>query len=152
MDPSKLYVPDPQKWMKFYKNMADGKIKLFSTNQIGGGLNSNSFIAPIDKYVGQSEQSPSTDQTPVKLVSTTEQFVDQAKQELKREGEDLKGVVKAMKSHKKKRRLAGRIVKRNKRSKTSNKARRKATKSGKKSNPMRKRARKQHLSRKDIFD
>ena len=94
MDPSKLYVSDPQKWVKFYKNIADGKIKLFSTNQVGGGEKFHSFIAPIDKYVRQSEKSSSTSQLPVKLVSSTEQIIDQAKQELKREGENLKEVKK----------------------------------------------------------
>ena len=47
MDPSKLYVLDRQKWVKFYKNLADGKIN-FSNNQIGGG--SGSVVAYMDKY------------------------------------------------------------------------------------------------------
>lgn len=48
MDPSKLYVLDRQKWVKFYKNLADEKINLFSNNQIGGG--SSSVVAYMDKY------------------------------------------------------------------------------------------------------
>lgn len=87
MDPSKLYVPDPQKWVKFYKNLADEKINLFSTNQIGGGP--SSFVASIVKYGDHlTTESAPPSKPAVKLVSSTEQIVDQAKSELTREGKD----------------------------------------------------------------
>ena len=98
MDPSKLYVPDPQKWVKFYKHLADGKINHYSINQIGEGENNQSPILTVDKYIDQSENK-STKQPALKLVSTTEQIVDQAKSELKREGEDLKMISRQLKSH-----------------------------------------------------
>ena len=153
MDPSKLYVPDPQKWVKFYKNMAEGKTKPFLTNQIGGGSTSKSFITLIDKNISQSEsqQSP-TSQLPIKLVSSTQQAVDQAKQELKREGEDLKEVVTAMKVHRTKRRSPGKVVKRKKAfnkkiKKGSRKSSKRVTKKKARRGP-----RKQSSSYRDIFD
>ncbi|MCG8113110.1 MAG: hypothetical protein N0E59_20355 [Candidatus Thiodiazotropha taylori] len=114
MNLSKLYVPDPQKWVRFYKHVAEGKIKLNSTNQMrGGGRVSHSFIAPIDKYLKQLEDSTST-LPPIKLVSSTEQIVDQAKSELKREGEDLKRVVQEIKSQTRSKHQTDKSVKRDK--------------------------------------
>ena len=106
MNPSKLYVPDPQKWVKFYKNLAEGKIQIKPTNQMrGGGRISHSFIAPIDKYLKECEEPKAS--TPVKLVSTTEQMVDQAKSELEREGRDLKTIAQAIKPQTKSKRRSG---------------------------------------------
>ena len=102
MNPENLYVPNPQKWVTFYKHLAEGKIKLHPPNQIGGGKKLNSFIAPVDKFVNQVENS-TIKQPSVNLVSTTEQMVDQAKSELKREGEDLKTLSQAIKNHNRKR-------------------------------------------------
>lgn len=97
MNPEKLYVPNPQKWITFYKRLADGKIKQYSVNQIGAGENHQSSILPVDKFISQSEVKLPK-QTALKLVSTTEQMVDQAKSELKREGEDLKMIPHILKS------------------------------------------------------
>lgn len=110
MNPSKLYVPNPQKWVKFYKHMADGKFRLHPTNQMGGGHAAQSFIAPIDKFVDQYDNS-TPKQPSLKLVSTTEQMVDQAKSELKREGEDLKTLAQAIKGQKRKRLQSGKTSK-----------------------------------------
>lgn len=110
MNPSKLYVPDPQKWVRFYKHVADGKIRLNSPNQIGGGNTAHSFIAPVDKFLKQYEDTLSKE-PPVKLVSTTEQMVDQAKSELQREGEDLKRITQALKSQTKQKRQSGKVSK-----------------------------------------
>ena len=83
--------------------MAEGKIKLHPPNRIGGGKKLNSFIAPVDKFVNQVE-TLTTKQPSVNLVSTTEQMVDQAKSELKREGGgDLKTLSRAIKNHNRKR-------------------------------------------------
>ncbi|OOZ35903.1 hypothetical protein [Solemya elarraichensis gill symbiont] len=77
MNPSKLYVPNPQKWVQFFDKMARGKLKW---GQHGGG--SVSRIIPMDQYI--SAQSDGQ-QFPVKIVSPAEQTVDQAKSELVRE-------------------------------------------------------------------
>lgn len=37
MNSSKLYVPDPQKWVYFYQHMAEGKIRFNSANQMREG-------------------------------------------------------------------------------------------------------------------
>lgn len=158
MDPSRLYVPDPQKWVKFYKNVAEGKVKQFATNQVGAGSAGHSFITPIDKYLTHFEKSSSSNQPPVKLVSPTEQIVDQAKNELKREGEDLKSLSVAMKSHKRKRHTTKRIPKKRKRqaSKKSRKYKHKPKTHIRRSKKTRqsrgKKIRKQTFSRRDIFE
>ena len=110
MDPSKLYVPDPQKWVQFYKHLADGKIKHYSYNQSGGGNTAHSFITPVDfnEHQNQSEHSQTP---PVKLVSTSQQIVNQAKSELQREGESIKDIKEAVHPQKQKRRRKGNISK-----------------------------------------
>ena len=98
MDSSKLYVPDPQKWVKFYRNMADGKFSLYSSNQVGGGQPSQFFITPIDSYVDKSESSEAK-RAPIKLVSPSEQTVSQAKSELEREGQAIKATKNKFKAY-----------------------------------------------------
>lgn len=69
MNSSKLYVPDPQKWVRFYKQMVEGKIRLNLVNQMRvGGRVTHSFIAPLDKYLHLYEDSMSK-VPPVKPVS-----------------------------------------------------------------------------------
>lgn len=63
MSLSNLYVPDPQKWITFFKNK----------NQIGKGVG-----IPHKLCLNESQVS-------VKAVSPAEQTVDQAKSELKRD-------------------------------------------------------------------
>ena len=77
MNSSKLYVPNPQKWVDFFDKVAQGKVKL---DQHGGG--NVSHIIPMDQYASSHSN---TTQLPVKIVSPSEQVVDQAKSELERE-------------------------------------------------------------------
>ena len=87
--------------------MAEEKIRLNSTNQMRGGRKaSHSLIAPIDKYLKLYEESVLRG-LPVKLISSTEQMVDQAKGKMQREGEDLKLIAQAMKSQSKANRQSG---------------------------------------------
>ena len=118
--------------------MADGKIKLNIADQIGAGKSSHSFIVPVDRYINQSEDQTAK-QPAVKLVSTTEQMVDQAKSELKREGEDSKDLSRTAKRHKRnsKRRKTSRlkILKKKKLGKSSVKTKKpKRVKTGRKTN------------------
>ena len=103
MNSSKLYVPDPQKWVKFYRHMADGKVRLQPASQLGNGKVAHSFIAPIDHYVKQFEDSAS-EQPPIKLVTPAEQVVEQAKSELKRKDKGIKRPAKTLNSQNKNRR------------------------------------------------
>lgn len=73
MNHSKLYVPNPQKWLDLFDKVA--KVK-----QSGGGKRSQ--ILPLDKYTTIESQNK---QVPVKAVSPAEQTVQQAKSELERE-------------------------------------------------------------------
>ena len=65
MNQSNLYVPNPQKWIHFFKTKKP---------QIGKG-----FFIP-------SKTSNMSDSVAIKTVSPAEQIVDQAKSELKRDG------------------------------------------------------------------
>lgn len=111
MNPSKLYIPNPEKWVRFYKALADGKIKHHTSNQAGGGNATHKFITPIDQYVKHSQSEPQSRQPPVKVVSTSEQAVDQAKSELQRKGESIKELQKAARQHKRKGRRRGNVIK-----------------------------------------
>lgn len=64
MNQSKLYIPNPQKWIHFFKN---------SKNQVGKGLSI------------PSETSTESSNVTLKTVSPAEQTVEQAKSELKRD-------------------------------------------------------------------
>lgn len=66
MNHSNLYVPDPQKWIHYFKNYK---------NQVGNGL-----IIPIT-----ASSNPDSNIVSIKAVSPSEQTVDQAKGELKRD-------------------------------------------------------------------
>jgi len=78
MNPSKLYVPNPQKWVEFFEKVAKGKVQLGQT-----GKGSISQIIPMDIYTPQSTSDKSKES--VTLVSPAEQTVDQAKSELERD-------------------------------------------------------------------
>ena len=76
MNPSRLYVPNPQKWVQFFDKVAKGKVKY---GQSGDG--NITQIIPMDQYT--SYQSGAK-QLPVNLVSPAGQTVNQAKSELER--------------------------------------------------------------------
>lgn len=92
MNISSMYVPNVGKWMKYYQDAARGKENAYMNNteknikQWGGGLstNSNEFMIPIDKNSGEGEKSLPARDIDVKLVSPSQQIVEQAKSELKR--------------------------------------------------------------------
>ena len=105
MDPSKLYVPNPQKWVTFFDKVADGKARFV---QSGGARNME--ILPLDRY-SKENVTPVT----VKAVTPAEQTVQQAASELKREDinptELTKMVQKTKRRRKRRTSKKGRIVK-----------------------------------------
>jgi hypothetical protein len=140
MNPSKLYVPNPQKWVQFFDKAAKGKV---NWNQTGGG--NISQIMSMDKYVSSTPNKP---QLPVKIVSPAEQVVDQVKSELMRENikpSEVKKIFHKPRSRprkqpsKKKYKTKSKKVRKIKKSRTNKKSKSK-TKSG--------RISKQHLTRK----
>ncbi|CAC5368823.1 unnamed protein product [Mytilus coruscus] len=87
MDSNKMYVPDIQKWINFYQNSTKEihnsypEHKGGQTRQIGGSLTGGerSVVVPIEKRSNTTnEQGPVT----LKLVSPSQQVVEQAKSEL----------------------------------------------------------------------
>lgn len=78
MNHSKLYVPNPQKWINYFDKVS--KVK-----QTGSGKVLT--ILPLDKYL-PSESGDK--QIQVKAVAPEEQTVQQAKKELERENKSQK--------------------------------------------------------------
>jgi hypothetical protein len=87
MNRSKLYVPNPQKWMRFFERVASGKAKLI---QSGRGRRMLSVDAYTDVFEDNRQQQP------VKVVTPAEQTVAQAKSELKRDDINPKVVSAAL--------------------------------------------------------
>ena len=84
MNPSKLYVPDPQKWIHFFKHSHghDGGTSQKLANQFGGS-------SLQTKHEQQSNKVSSTEQNcaeNIDLVSPVKQNILQTKKELEREG------------------------------------------------------------------
>jgi len=93
MNVSKMYVPNVEKWMRYYKDIASGKENVYMENsqrnvkQRGGGLsqNSNEFMIDIDKKNRGGEKSLPAKTINFEMISPAQQVVEQAKSELKRE-------------------------------------------------------------------
>lgn len=83
-----MYVPDPKKWIDYYKNVASGHINPHLTygrkNQTGGALmgSTKQFMIPIGN--NNHVMSQQNDLPKLQLVSPAEQVIQQAKKELKK--------------------------------------------------------------------
>lgn len=92
-----MYVPNPQKWIRYYESMAKGSHNPYlgqnggnSGKQIGGSLvgSPGTFMVPIERH--ENSKSHQADTMPIKLVSPSEQVVQQAKAELQIEKKGIK--------------------------------------------------------------
>ncbi|VDI77647.1 Hypothetical predicted protein [Mytilus galloprovincialis] len=86
----RMYVPNPQKWVKYYENMAKGNHNPYinqsgdgKRKQVGGSLigSQGTFMIPIEN-VDHLENQNSSNPLTVQLVSPAQQTVEQAKTEL----------------------------------------------------------------------
>lgn len=83
MDNKRFYVPNVQKWIKYYQKRINDPIMKsgYVGKQVGGSLSGGegTFIVPIEDETVENKNS-----NPVKLtlVSPTQQVVEQAKAEL----------------------------------------------------------------------
>jgi hypothetical protein len=86
-----LYISEPNKWIRYYKNQVKGKFNPYwyssGTNQTGGNLGNhhakwNSYIIPIDN---NAREEVETIKPEVTMTSPVEQIVKQAAAEIKRE-------------------------------------------------------------------
>lgn len=89
MDVTKIYVPDPQKWIKYYQHMADIRkpsriYQWTGINQSGGSISGigNSYMIPVES--SSTSNISHKDNTNVKLISPAQSTVDQAASEIKR--------------------------------------------------------------------
>jgi len=93
MNISKMYVPNVDKWVRYYKDVASGKENVYIENttrdvkQRGGGLsqNPNEFMISIDKSNRQGEKSLPAREINLNMISPAQEVVERAKSELKRE-------------------------------------------------------------------
>ena len=84
-----MYIPNPQKWVKYYESMAKGHQNPFvdqrggRMKQIGGSLSGSqgSFMVTIEE-ASKSVNSHPSNCMKVELVSPSQQVVEQAKSEL----------------------------------------------------------------------
>jgi hypothetical protein len=90
MNPSKLYVPNPQKWMNYFARVAGGKVL-----QTGRGRQ----MLTMDSSARGNET-----QIPVKVVMPSEQTVAQAVSELHRDNINPKPIRSTQQKQKRKRR------------------------------------------------
>ena len=105
MKPSKLYVPNPQKWVHFFDKVADGQVKLL---QSGGGQTPK--IMPLGIHT--STETDKNKQLVVETVSPAEQSAQQAKSELERDNIKPRTIVKMNQNRRRQRRRSnGKIVK-----------------------------------------
>ena len=92
-----MYVPNSQKWMKYYENTAKGYHNPYVDQkgergkQIGGSLTGSqgTFMVPIEDASHSINARPSNPVT-VKLVSPSQQVVEQAKSEPQAERKTIK--------------------------------------------------------------
>ena len=97
MDVTKMYIPNPQKWLNLYKNKSTGNMDSHSMRQhggnikIGGSLMSQSKpdVVPIESSKAISEQK-STDNLRLDMVAPTKQAVDEAKTVMRRVRKQIK--------------------------------------------------------------
>ena len=82
MKADKMYIPDPQKWYRYYQNSMKGKSNAYIAHLQNGGT--DTFMIPLDKreFTTNDKQE---DKVEIRLVAPSQQVVDMAKEELKNE-------------------------------------------------------------------
>lgn len=95
MNPSKLYVPNPQKWVTFFDRVSKGQTSL---NQSGGARRPH--VIAVDSSDGGKQ---TVTHLPLKAVSPAEQTVQQAKSELERQNIKPSAVVDMIQKPKRRR-------------------------------------------------
>ena len=93
MNIGRIYVPNPQKWVRYYQNMSNGNHNPYVTRmQTGSGLgstggvisnSSSTFMIPIENNE-HVKRPHSMDKINVEMVSPAQQTVEQANDELRR--------------------------------------------------------------------
>ena len=106
MDVTKICIPNPEKWLNFYKNKSTGKMDSHSirqhggNTQIGGSLmsQSKSDVVPIKSSKPIPEQK-STDNLRLEKVAPSKQAVDEAKTVVRRVRKQIKRTDKSKEKH-----------------------------------------------------
>lgn len=97
MDVTKMYIPNPEKWLNFYRNKSTGKMDTHfirqrgGNTQIGGSLmsQSESDVLPNESPKPIAEQK-STDNVRLEMVAPAKHAVDEAKTVVRRVRTQLK--------------------------------------------------------------
>ena len=98
MNVEKMYLPDKDKWLRYYLSGIEGKNNTYINQLIS--TERGSFLIPIDKP--SSVHSEKEDVVKLRLVSPSAQMVEMAKESLKEEGVNIKTTRKRKINHKKK--------------------------------------------------
>lgn len=83
-----MYIPNAEKWIKYYNDVIKGYTNSFESTrgirQTGGNISrsSNDFMIPIDQHNQSKDESSPIKKLDVKMVSPTQQIVEQAKSKL----------------------------------------------------------------------
>lgn len=108
----KMYIPDAQKWTRFYHNIINNEqipiVHRSFQNQRGGSISStpSGYIQPIEQTKDITNIKTDTNQNlDIKLVSPSQQTLDQARSEVKRIKRPLKGKKKKKTTSKSKKTL-----------------------------------------------
>lgn len=154
-----LYIPNPQKWVKYYENTGSGKHNPYVqhmsgrglSHQTGGSISTNSrrFMVPIDQHVSEVTPNNMSDKVTLQMVSPTQQTIDQAKSEIHRHKKGIKRKTTTSRDSSTKRR---RTVKRSPKPHKKSPKKRPVKKTKKtKSKSVKRKSNKKRNSLKDIF-
>lgn len=99
MDVANLYVPQIEKWTKYYDKVANGSYNSYTdhmdrgVNQRGGSIagSADGFMVPIDKHAKNQTAQIDNNQVSVQMVSPAQMTTEQAKQELRRSVKNPEG-------------------------------------------------------------
>lgn len=106
MDPKHFYVPDHQKWLKYYERLGQAKktdVKI-KKNQTGGSIAKMAakLVTPIESIAKpRDDKDKEKEPVIVNLISPSEATVQQAESELARETEHIKGAKRKASSNQK---------------------------------------------------
>lgn len=89
MNSEKMYMPNRDIWMNYYKNVVQGKNDSYITHMRNGGKK-GTFMIPIENNVSSSRVNDKCQPMKIQLVSPSAQMVDMARETLQEEGVTIK--------------------------------------------------------------
>ncbi len=86
MNSQKMYIPNMEKWSKYYENVVQGKNNSYINYMHNMGKN-GSFMIPVEKPTTVKDSTAiANEKCKIQLVSPSAQMVEMAKETLQEEG------------------------------------------------------------------